>query len=262
MRKTVLAICGLFMLAVGFSLPVPALSAGDSTKATQEAKYLVLRAALYDPTSLLPDEDSVAAISRAIKGIRANYPEVKDISTHELFLSGTPLYLHVSSNKQTIHVCRELGDGRSFKKIATQSLGITELDEITRRFNGTYTRLSCSGEYESFSAYIDFPDLLHLQSLVSLYEDTFHVFSAGIGNVPIGGYDYIYVEAGGDQWNITFSHGWGDCPAGCIDQKYFFFTASADGTQMQKLGEWQMVYDHATNTTKEVGNKPWDIPRP
>lgn len=45
----------------------------------------------------------------------------------------------------------------------------------------------------------------------------------------------IRAEAEGEAWKITFSLGWGDCPAGCISRHVWTFRVRPDG-QVEFLG--------------------------
>lgn len=54
-------------------------------------------------------------------------------------------------------------------------------------------------------------------------------------NGIIGDGNDIRAEAEGDAWKITFSLGWGDCPAGCISRHFWSFRVRSDG-QVEFLG--------------------------
>jgi hypothetical protein len=48
-------------------------------------------------------------------------------------------------------------------------------------------------------------------------------------NGSVGDGDDIRAEADGNAWKITYSLGWGDCPAGCIHRHFWHFRVRADG---------------------------------
>ncbi len=63
-----------------------------------------------------------------------------------------------------------------------------------------------------------------------------------------------------EGWDIVFLEGWGDCMAGCINNRYYYFTVRKDG-RMAKVGEYQRVYNATTNAFETTGVPMWGVPK-
>lgn len=63
-----------------------------------------------------------------------------------------------------------------------------------------------------------------------------------------------------DGWDLVFWQGSGDCPAGCIDNRYTYVTVKKDG-RIDKVGEYARVYDAETNSFKTTGTPMWGMPK-
>ncbi len=63
-----------------------------------------------------------------------------------------------------------------------------------------------------------------------------------------------------DGWDWIFWQGWGDCPSGCIKNRYFYFSAKKDG-QVEKRGEYARVYDKQANAFTVSGSSMWGVPK-
>jgi len=61
-------------------------------------------------------------------------------------------------------------------------------------------------------------------------------------------------------WDLVFRKGWGDCPAGCINNHYWYFSVSKDST-IEAAGEYERVYDAAKNSFAEKGAPRWGVPK-
>ncbi len=62
-----------------------------------------------------------------------------------------------------------------------------------------------------------------------------------------------------DAWYLVFWEGWGDCPSGCINQRYFYFVVQ--GGQVTKAGEYTRVYNSTTNAYDTTGAPMWGVPK-
>jgi hypothetical protein len=63
-----------------------------------------------------------------------------------------------------------------------------------------------------------------------------------------------------DGWDLVFWQGSGDCPAGCIDNHYFYFSAKKDGQVMQ-AGEYLRKYNADKNSFDTTGAPMWGVPK-
>lgn len=62
-----------------------------------------------------------------------------------------------------------------------------------------------------------------------------------------------------DASYLVFWEGWGDCPAGCINNRYYYFVVK-DGVATQ-AGEYARIYDEAKNNFETTGAPLWGVPR-
>ncbi len=86
---------------------------------------------------------------------------------------------------------------------------------------------------------------------------------AAINRTPrdmIGASTNITVLDRPDGWDLVFWQGWGDCPSGCINNRYYYFATKKDGT-IAKSGEYARVYDEQTNAFAVTGTPMWGVPQ-
>ncbi|MFQ6015411.1 MAG: hypothetical protein ACE5NP_08215, partial [Anaerolineae bacterium] len=70
--------------------------------------------------------------------------------------------------------------------------------------------------------------------------------------------DITVIEREGG-WDLVFRQGWEDCPAGCINNRYWYFSVDRDGTII-KVGEYSRIFDSQSNTFKTTGKPLWGVP--
>jgi hypothetical protein len=63
-----------------------------------------------------------------------------------------------------------------------------------------------------------------------------------------------------DGWNLVFWEGWGDCPAGCINNRYSYFSVKQDGSVAQ-VGEYARVFNADKNSFDLTGAPMWSVPK-
>jgi hypothetical protein len=80
--------------------------------------------------------------------------------------------------------------------------------------------------------------------------------SAGL----IGASSDIKIFDRGEGWEIVFVDGWGDCMAGCINNRYIYFSASKNG-RITKVGEYTRIYNATTNAHETSGVPMWGVPK-
>lgn len=80
------------------------------------------------------------------------------------------------------------------------------------------------------------------------------------GTSLIGGSTDLKSFERGDGWDLVFSEGWGDCPAGCINNRYTYFSVKKDG-RVQKIGEFSRVFNSASNSFDTAGTSLWGVPK-
>ncbi|HEX7594257.1 MAG TPA: hypothetical protein VF429_08815 [Anaerolineae bacterium] len=63
-----------------------------------------------------------------------------------------------------------------------------------------------------------------------------------------------------DGWDLVFWEGWGDCPAGCINNRYYYFSVKQDGSVAQ-VGEYARVFNADKNSFDLTGAPMWSVPK-
>ena len=63
-----------------------------------------------------------------------------------------------------------------------------------------------------------------------------------------------------DGWDLVFWQGSGDCPSGCIDNHYYYFSAKIDGS-VTMVGEYVRVFDSDKNAYDTTGAPMWGVPK-
>lgn len=59
-------------------------------------------------------------------------------------------------------------------------------------------------------------------------------------------------------WKLMFWQGSGDCPAGCINDHYWYFTVDKNG-EVEKIGEYERIFNSRKNSYDEKGSPIWDF---
>ncbi len=81
-----------------------------------------------------------------------------------------------------------------------------------------------------------------------------------IGSGIIGASQNIFVFERHDGWDIAFWEGSGDCPAGCINNIYYYFSVKKDG-RLTKVGEYTRIYNSSTNSFDVTGSPMLGVPK-
>jgi hypothetical protein len=76
----------------------------------------------------------------------------------------------------------------------------------------------------------------------------------------IGASSDIIVQDRAGGWNIIFWQGSGDCPAGCINNHYWYVSVEKSGS-VTMAGEFVREFDSASNAVKTRGAPMWGVPR-
>ena len=63
-----------------------------------------------------------------------------------------------------------------------------------------------------------------------------------------------------DGWDLVFWKGSGDCPAGCIDNHYYYFSVKKDGRVIQ-AGEYARIFNADKNSFDVTGAPMWGVPK-
>lgn len=76
----------------------------------------------------------------------------------------------------------------------------------------------------------------------------------------IGASQNVFAFERADGWDIAFWQGEGDCPAGCINNHYWYFSVKADG-RIVKAGEYTRNFNSQTNSFDVSGAPMWGVPK-
>lgn len=76
----------------------------------------------------------------------------------------------------------------------------------------------------------------------------------------IGGSTDITSIVRADGWDLIFWEGSGDCPAGCINNHYYYFSAKKDGG-VTKVGEYVRLFNSDKNAFDTTGAPMWGVPK-
>ena len=105
---------------------------------------------------------------------------------------------------------------------------------------GTYTDWDCPNQwYEAQSMShlrIIFEGVYNMPLLASEYA-TLPGMQYAERNGMFGGGPTICGTIDGDTWHILMVNGYGDCPSGCINRDYYYFTTTS-GTAPSYIGSW------------------------
>jgi hypothetical protein len=91
-----------------------------------------------------------------------------------------------------------------------------------------------------------------------MYSDLLHITQTPEGT--IGASTNIFVQPTANGWNLIFWEGWGDCPSGCINNRYVYFTVTRAGS-ISRVGEYLRVYNSAMNVFEVTGQPRFGVPR-
>jgi hypothetical protein len=107
--------------------------------------------------------------------------------------------------------------------------GETKLNHVLRTY-GAVGVLYNSSLKDQVIFLVTFDASLNIRGLVSIFQSV----SKNIISLELNGYlgksNEITFEQGVNQKKYVFSHGWGDCPAGCIEHHLWTVTIASDGS--------------------------------
>jgi hypothetical protein len=76
----------------------------------------------------------------------------------------------------------------------------------------------------------------------------------------IGGSTNIIPFERSDGWDLAFWQGSGDCPSGCINNHYYYFSVKKDG-RVTKVGEYTRIFNDDDNSFDTTGAPMWGVPK-
>ena len=208
----------------GATAAAPTVVLVDSRKPPKvsEAALLAHRILARETDDLLLDAKRRRELAREIEGfllrLRYAHPEVAEVLVRRLHRPGV-LLLGVKPDLMGT-VSRLLGDKKAPVKLRT---GKAAFDALNARLGLRAVRL-----------------FRRTGVLVMHLSERLNVRAARRAYLKIAGIEYAEPDAhlgdgsdieaskSGDAWHIVIRKAWGDCPAGCIYKKMFFFTVRGE----------------------------------
>jgi len=233
-KKLGLLVCSALL----FPAWLPAQSTAAQSPETREAQYVALQAGLFDEQGLTALPDAVDKIERMLREIRSRVPAVAELRIPSQMLVRTSVIVLLEPSLRR-NVDRMCDAWEGYARARSNAIGVAEIDAITQKFGGAY-EVTCRSRGTALGSHVvvNFPRMLHVDSLAGLYAKARGVTSAENDRVILGGVMPVAVEKLDDQWRVTFGRGAGDCPAGCTYREYYRFLVAADGT-IEYLGSEQ-----------------------
>lgn len=182
---------------------------------SEDAVILALRVA----TGAWLSADQARAFDTDINRIRQQVPAVARIRARADFV---PRDLLVTVNPGTPWIADW--------KNGTLATGETALDALLAEYGITSVRLLADYGDGGATLVLRFGQTLNMKALKDLVQAASPRITAAEPNGIAGDGDNITFRNTGGVKTYTFSQGWGDCPAGCIDRHYWDVTLAADNS--------------------------------
>lgn len=193
------------------------------------------------------DEELKEKIIEALRAIRSEYPDMEKIQARPMFgMSSLDLELieeagKIIEKKVKIKAKQASNDRqqrhwRIFGISFEDETGIGEIDKLNKKY-GVKSWSSNIGLRESGGHLsLNFSVPMDIATLKDIYESSPEVENAFLSGGCLDG-DEIFFLPKGDSWHFVFKHGWGDCPSGCINNHYYYFTFNKQKGTVTKEGE-------------------------
>ena len=166
----------------------------------------VLTLTLESSPCMEPDKRTAAQVRRMLSIAREVEPAVAHIRARPYF-SPTQLLIDL------------IDDSDPLRTATPRETGVSEIDELNRRFNVSEIRTFVS---EGSYVFV-FAGPLYIPAVAEHYERVAAVEFA-MENRMTGDGDNIVLARTSAGWTLDFSRGWMDCPAGCLYRRYWRFT--------------------------------------
>jgi hypothetical protein len=178
------------------------------------------------------NQEMEAKIRGALKAIRSKFPETANLHARPSFALDT---LAVGLTKQGQDVIKrkvKMTEDSPKEEPITGDTGIVKLDQLNAKYGAT----SVTAFYSPALLFVRFKKPMDIPVLIKIYA-AIPESQATEGDEAMGDGDEIHLKRDNQVWLFAFKHGWGDCPAGCINNQYFFFSYRPDTQAVKKTGE-------------------------
>jgi hypothetical protein len=205
-RKERIMKCVISLVTMGILTSLASAQPLNWRNPRTEAEYL----AIEQTGQLTPPQELSDLFESDITSIRSAYPEVADIHVHPQWVPGEV--------------------GVDMTRMAYEQFKAGEFDGFNSLFESLGTpEVSLRGEHPAFipGLWLSFNKVYHGRRLADLFRG-FEGVTAAYPNGVFGGADDIDVLG---ERVYEFSHGFGDCPAGCMGRTRWRFRVSDSGVQ-------------------------------
>lgn len=214
----------------------------------REAAAIVLALGLSSDQTFEPDTMALREIASGLAGLRSRYPEVAALSAGP-HANRLMIGILAPENQRLAVVAQQTRQGGFAVKLP--SLGIKSIDDAVLSLGGRY-QVTALGN-TNVMIFVDFARPLDIRKMASRIKSLPGVKYAAPDRFT-GGSGGINVAKAGDTWRLTFTHGWGDCPSGCINNEAWYFTIQAE--QARWIGYSTREYNSGSNSYSFLIVKP------
>jgi hypothetical protein len=223
-----------------FAQDIPAqCESNDSTtlRFYSDAQRLVLRRAMYDSTAAfdsihISESNSLRLFKAFLAVYNSNYPEVDTIFNQ--------LGIHTFGNPNLNHISISADSNLTWMRNIRNGIyptGNTTLDSLNQVYDFKNVHFSTHlNTFAYHTASFESSQNLNVYALAKHYKSKLNVTYVSPGGV-IGDGDDVYDSIYSDRVVLLFSKGWGDCPAGCTERRFWKFSIS-DSCTIQYLGSY------------------------
>ena len=203
-------------------------------------------------------------INEALRAIRSEYPEMEEIHARLLFDTRSLTLKFTEETEEVVaKMVKTKADEvdnekqrrfwRTYGVPFETETGIDELDKLNEKY-GVKSWQSNIGLRESYGTMkLNFDIPMDVATLKDIYE-SLPVVENIYYSPTMGDGDEIFFLPKGDSLHFVFKHGWGDCPSGCINNHYFYYTYIIDNQKVIKEGELP------ADKSRSGGIYRWGIP--
>ena len=168
----------------------------------------------------------VGEIERVLSLIRAAYPPMNEIHASEDVIPGM---LVIYPEPDLYEIVKEMIEDKQ-GQIRFET-GYTEFDALNAKLGVQEVKLGDSIS-KNFLFYFD--RHLNLRVAREAYSMVEGVRRVGVDH-PVSISTDISAFKHGETWQVSFWHGWGDCPSGCLYEESFRFNVT--GTDVEQLSK-------------------------
>ncbi|HEU4717899.1 MAG TPA: toxin-antitoxin system YwqK family antitoxin, partial [Bacteroidia bacterium] len=195
-----------------------------------EAVFIAMRTMWTDSAwkdSVVVRESMIRSIERSLVavwnflppgsfGFTWEYGLPRENGLHELSIT----YTDKDSFNQAVYNNWKNGKGET---------GISGIDRILKKYSLTLVPNTFYAYQNEFSVSYTTPLVLNFRGLTAELQKADGHFAAYTSWGTAGDGDHVYQQRKGNITLLTFSHGYGDCPSGCMGRENFVFIVYDDG---------------------------------